>query len=137
VEIRTRILLVVALTAAMLYAWLGMAVAAGATMHFDLAVRNAVHNLASPPLTVAMHCVTQLASTWFVIAAGLAIVWRLAARGQRRTAWLFVTVVAGAEIGGQLLKLVSRRPRPEAFFQLTEPLSYSYPSGHAMTSCCM
>ena len=124
-----------ATAAALLFAWLAHAVAARETMPFDLAVRSALHPLASRPLTLAMRGATDLGSTWFLVVAGGLLVWRLATSGRRRSAWLLFTVVAGAEILDQLLKLTLHRPRPEAFFGLPQPSSYSFPSGHSVASC--
>jgi undecaprenyl-diphosphatase len=36
----------------------------------------------------------------------------------------------------QILKLCFHRPRPEAFFGLAIPATYSFPSGHALTATC-
>jgi undecaprenyl-diphosphatase len=41
----------------------------------------------------------------------------------------------GAEAFDQLLKWIFHRQRPEAFFGHS-PLSYSFPSGHSVESCC-
>ena len=133
---RSRMAVALAIAAAILFAWLARAVASGETAGFDLAVRTMLHAAASPVLTFAMQAVTQLGSTWFVVAVGGLLVWRLAALGQSRSVWLFVTIVAGGEICDQLLKLLFQRPRPEAFFGLPEPSSYSFPSGHSVASCC-
>jgi membrane-associated phospholipid phosphatase len=38
---------------------------------------------------------------------------------------------------GQFLrKIIFRRVRPEAFFGYSEPITYSFPSGHAIASAC-
>jgi undecaprenyl-diphosphatase len=42
----------------------------------------------------------------------------------------------GAEALDQILKLLFNRPRPEPFFGLAAPITHSFPSGHAMVSCC-
>jgi undecaprenyl-diphosphatase len=34
------------------------------------------------------------------------------------------------------MKLLFYRPRPEPFFGLASPITHSFPSGHAMVSCC-
>jgi len=42
----------------------------------------------------------------------------------------------GGEGLNQILKHLFARSRPEAFFGYTLPSSYSFPSGHAVVSCC-
>lgn len=118
------------------FSWLAREVLRGQTAGFDAAVRAAVHRWASPDLTLAMRGFTQLGAPPFVIGAGALIVWRLAALGRKRAAVLFVTSVIGGEALDQILKLLFHRPRPEAFFGLAEPVTYSFPSGHAITSAC-
>src|ERR1700682_753225 len=56
--------------------------------------------------------------------------------GRRRPAILLVVAAAGAVALDELLKLVFHRPRPEAYFGYPLPSSYSFPSGHAVSSCC-
>ena len=42
--------------------------------------------------------------------------------------------VLGANLLSEALKLVFQRPRPESFFGFESPITYSFPSGHAMVS---
>ena len=49
---------------------------------------------------------------------------------------LFAVAALGAEALDTLLKLLFRRARPEVFFGLTAPRTYSFPSGHSMLSAC-
>ena len=128
--------LAAASAAVLLFEWLAYEVRRGATMRFDLAVRDAIHAGASPVLTWAMRAVTQLGSTVFLIAVGGMIAWRLVLGGRRRAAALLAIASLGGEALDQVLKLVFHRPRPEAFFGLPEPSTYSFPSGHAVTACC-
>jgi undecaprenyl-diphosphatase len=126
----------VAAAAAVPFGWLARLVETGSAQAFDNRARVAVHSLASPALTGAMWGITQLGSALFLILATASIVWRLAVSGRHRAAWLFAAVVAGGELLDQVLKLLFHRPRPQAFFGLPEPASYSFPSGHSGTSCC-
>ena len=122
------------LAALLLFAWLANEVARGETIRFDASVRGAVHGCASAALTRAMLGVTQLGSAPFVIGVGAILVWRLMAIGRRRAAWILIVATAGAEALDQTLKLVFHRQRPEAFFGLADPATYSFPSGHAITA---
>src|SRR5262249_13358292 len=55
---------------------------------------------------------------------------------RRRAALIFVAACVGAEALSEILKLVFRRARPEAFFGLVSPVTYSFPSGHSVMSAC-
>jgi undecaprenyl-diphosphatase len=122
--------------ALLVFAWLANGALRGEAAAFDAAVRNAVHAWATPGLTFAMLCATQLGSAPFLIGAGALAVWRLAVAGRRRAAVLLAVAALGGEALDQILKLCFHRPRPEAFFGLTVPPTYSFPSGHALTATC-
>jgi len=53
-----------------------------------------------------------------------------------REAKLFTLTMIGASVLNTTLKLAFQRPRPAPFFNLTAPETYSFPSGHALASCC-
>lgn len=128
--------LAAAAAALLLFGWLACEVRRGATMRLDLAVRDAVHAWASPALTWAMLAVSRLGSTVFLIPVGLLVAWRLVVAGRRRAAALLAIASLGGEALDQVLKLVFHRLRPEPFFGLPAPSTYSFPSGHAVTACC-
>jgi undecaprenyl-diphosphatase len=119
-----------------IFAWLAASVLRGEIVEFDSAVRDAVHSRASPWMTRFMRSVTRLGSELIMAPLGLLIAWRLVAAGRRHAAVLLLIASAGGETLNQLLKLLFRRPRPEAFFGYDLPSSYSFPSGHALVSCC-
>jgi undecaprenyl-diphosphatase len=122
--------------ALVLFGWLAGAVLRGQTMTLDGAVRNAVHAWATPGLTAAMRGVTRLGAAEALIPLAALLLWRLRATGRQRAAVLFLVAAVGAEALELILKLVFRRARPEAFFGYLQPLGYSFPSGHAIVSCC-
>jgi len=123
--------------AILLFGWLATQMLRGATEEFDSAVRQTVHGWAAPWLTFLMLKVTSCGSELFLVPLGALIAWRLVAAGRRHAAALFAIAAAGGEALNQLLKLVFGRPRPtEAFFGYELPDSYSFPSGHALVSCC-
>src|ERR1019366_9092030 len=121
---RTLILgLLLAAAALVFFAWLAEEVVRGHTQQFDDRIRMLVHAHADPALTTAMRGVSLIGEPWFL------------RKGWRRTVLLFAITLAGAEVLDQLLKLMFHRPRPATFFALTEPMGYSFPSGHALVSC--
>jgi undecaprenyl-diphosphatase len=124
------------LAALLLFGWLAGYALRGETLAFDLQIREAVQRHGSPPLTVIMRVITSIGwpGSLFVISA-FAVV-RFVQNGDRHIAVLFVITVAGAEVLEQTLKLLFQRARPEAFFGLTSPNSFGFPSGHATVSFC-
>lgn len=124
------------MAALVLFTWLANEVWEGEELHFDGIVRNTIHSWAFPLLTDVMRGITQLGSPPFLITVGALLVWILVRAGRKHAAVLLAIAMIGAEILDQLLKLAFHRQRPEAFFGYAEPLGYSFPSGHAVTSCC-
>jgi undecaprenyl-diphosphatase len=125
----------VALAALVLFAWLANAVMQGDAGAFDAAVRNAVHASSFPALTYAMRGISDLGEAVFLVALGVMVAWRLVSLGRRRQAVFLAIAALGGEAIDQALKFWFRRPRPEAFFG-SQPVNYSFPSGHALVSCC-
>src|SRR6185369_9152011 len=108
----------------------------GETRHFDDVTREAVHQLASPAMTIAMRGISFLGSGLFLTCATAVIVIWFASRHWGREAKLLAITMAGASALNISLKLAFKRARPIPFFDLFPPESYSFPSGHALTSCC-
>jgi undecaprenyl-diphosphatase len=127
--------LLLAVVILVFFGWLARAVLAGSTREFDAAVRAAVHAHASVPLTRAMRGITLLGDGVVLAPAGIALVcvWL---RRRRRTAALFAVTMTGAILLDLTLKQAFHRPRPEPFFDTAVPLSWSFPSGHALISFC-
>jgi len=118
------------------FGWLTSEVLEGETRHFDDVTRAAVHQLASPAMTTVMRGISFLGSTLFLTIATAAIVIWFALRKWGREAKLLAITMVGASLLNMSLKLAFKRPRPIPFFDLWAPESYSFPSGHALTSCC-
>jgi undecaprenyl-diphosphatase len=126
-----------AVVAVLLFGWLATQVLRGATQSFDEAVRQTVHTWASPWLTFLMLRVTLCGSELVLVPLGVVILWRLLASRRRHAAVMLAIASLGGEGLNQILKVVFGRPRPdEAFFGYQLPQSYSFPSGHALVSCC-
>ncbi|HXN49869.1 MAG TPA: phosphatase PAP2 family protein [Bryobacteraceae bacterium] len=128
--------LAASVAALLLFAWLAERVARGAAIAFDGAVRAGVHRHASPGLTELMRLVSELGSVvpLFLICA-LTFAALLAAHSQRAALFLVLTMI-GAVLLDATLKLTFHRPRPVPFFGTPAPLSYSFPSGHALILAC-
>src|SRR3954454_16414913 len=119
-----------------LFAWLAREVFRNSAFALDAAVRDGMHAWASPALTAFFRVVTMFGSHLVLVPLGALVVWQLAAAGRRRAAIVFVVAAGGGEALDTTLKVLFRRQRPEVFFGLTAPSTYSFPSGHAMLSAC-
>jgi undecaprenyl-diphosphatase len=126
----------VAALALILFAWLAREVTHGDAMRLDTPIRNAVHARSSPPLTAMMRGVSLCGSEVILVPLGVILVCWLVAAKRRRAAVVFAVAALGAEALDQIMKLLFDRPRPEPFFGLASPVTHSFPSGHAMVSCC-
>jgi len=106
----------------------------GKVLAFDLAVRNAVHQHASPPLTRAMLTMSFIGEPYIILpltALACFIFWRAHLANRAR---LLIIAMGGEVILEQTIKLMVHRQRPEPFFHYPLPTSYSFPSGHAFAS---
>jgi undecaprenyl-diphosphatase len=126
-----------AAAALFLFGWVAEHVWRHETIAFDAAVRNGIHQFASPALTRFFRVVTIFGSEVFLVPFCAFVIWRLVTLGRRHAAVLFTLAAAGAEALDFLLKLFFRRARPEAYFGYALPSSYSFPSGHSMLSACI
>jgi undecaprenyl-diphosphatase len=94
-----------------------------------------VHEFFSPRHTAFMQDMTFLGSIDFLAAlfAMIMVVW-LAKGMKRPAAWLAIAV-GGSVILDVSLKLSFHRVRPVPFVGVV-PMTYSFPSGHALSSFC-
>jgi undecaprenyl-diphosphatase len=119
--------------AAAAFAWLAMQRRSGATLKVDLALREWVHDRASPPRTVMARVLATVGSPG-VLALFSAIAWVVFRHLHwKRAAITLSAVMAFAVVCNVGLKRLIHCPRPEPFFG-TEPSSYSFPSGHSLCS---
>jgi undecaprenyl-diphosphatase len=127
--------LVASALALVVFVWLGYLVRAGEPTAFDIAARKAVEALQDPALTSVMWGASVYGAPRLLAPLGLAAVFLI--RGWRRAAFLAVTMLAGALFLDVGLKRAFGRIRPEAFFDFyPAPVSYSFPSGHALFATC-
>jgi undecaprenyl-diphosphatase len=125
-----------AILALALFGLLAEEVFEGDARHFDEVVRQTIHAQASPALTTVMRAFTFLGSVAFVLVASVCAFGALWLTGHRRRAVLIVITVVGGLLLMSTLKVVFHRARPDPFFDTALPASYSFPSGHALVSCC-
>ena len=109
----------------------------GDTRQFDDAVRLFVHAHSSTDLTSIMRFLSVVGSPLVVTLIALAsciVLWFV---GHPRRAILIAVTAAGGSLLMWALKIGFHRARPEPFFDTRLPVSYSFPSGHAMLSFCL
>jgi undecaprenyl-diphosphatase len=126
--------LATAILALIFFGWLADEALEGDARAFDDATRSAVHQLASPPMTAIMRGLSFAGSTIALSVGTIFVVVRFAMRKWKREAILFALTMAGAGLLNITLKLAFKRPRPVPFFNLSRPETYSFPSGHSLTS---
>ena len=117
--------------ALLIFIALALAVSAGALGGFDSAIRQDARQWASPWGERVMFGITELGYEWLMVPVGLLLFWWLTKSGRRHEAILFAVVTLSAEAASQILKPIFHRHRPEPFFGLPAPGTYSFPSGHA------
>lgn len=128
--------LVAAIGALVFFGWLTDEVLEGDARQFDEATRAAVHELASPAMTVLMRGFSFVGSTIALTIATIFVVVGFAMKKLGREAKLFALTMVGAALLNVTLKLTFKRTRPTPFFDLLPPETYSFPSGHSLMSCC-
>jgi undecaprenyl-diphosphatase len=132
--------LVVGLTAAaatlFLFARLASETFEGDARQFDDWSRSAIHQFTSPDLTSVMRVVTALGTPSLLFGLSLITAIGFAIAKKYRAMILLIATMVGATILDQVLKLSFHRARPEPFFDIVSPGSFSFPSGHALASFC-
>lgn len=106
------------------------------TLEFDESALTFFNQFASPRLTLFMRAVTYLGSNEFLIIAGAYVVIAFVLVRWKRAMVIFLVTMAGAAVLNSTLKMLFGRERPEPFFGIPPPSSYSFPSGHALFSFC-
>ena len=133
---RAILLALLTLAAVLVFLWLGEDVHTSRTQNVDNQVRTAVHAWASPARTWLMRGVTQLGSTPIVTTLAVVTVVVFLKLKWKRAAILLAIDLGGAVVLDIFLKDVFQRPRPQPFFGIPPPHTYSFPSGHALLSIC-
>lgn len=128
--------LIAAISVLVFFGWLTDEVLEGDTRAFDEATRAAVHQLASPTLTTIMRGISFFGSTRFLFTTTTVVVLCFIFKRWKREAILLAVTMIGASLLNITLKLAFKRVRPEPFFNLATPKSWSFPSGHSLASFC-
>lgn len=128
--------LVGAISALLLFAWLGEEVLEGDTLAFDNAVREYIHSFSSGWLTALFQAVTFCGSTIFLSIVSVVVIALFLRKSHKHSASLFIVTMVGAVVLNFVLKISFVRERPLPYFDTALPTSYSFPSGHALYAVC-
>lgn len=110
-------------------------VLAPAFVEFDLALSSAIRAIRLPGLEEFAVLSTSIGDFWPMVAFTALTGAALLARGRKTTSATFVLTVLAGSTFGWLLKLVFGRIRPVMdAVPIPLPETYSFPSGHALTS---
>lgn len=129
--------LALAAGAFVLFWWLAEEVFEGDARHFDECVRAAVNGRSTPAMTAAMRGFTYLGSTPFILSVSVVGAAAFYLMKWHRAAALLLVTMAGAFVLNIALKLSFQRARPDPFFGVAVPDSFSFPSGHTLYSSCL
>ena len=128
--------LVLAVSALWFFAWMAEEMLEGSTAWFDSQVRSFVHAHSTDRLTVIMKFLTIFGSSIVMTPAALFALAVFYIRREFHALKMLAASLAGALILEFILKSAFHRARPEPFFDIPRPPSYSFPSGHALFSFC-
>jgi undecaprenyl-diphosphatase len=125
----------VAILAALLFFWLAYTVSVDPLPALDTRIRDAVHSISTPALTLIFYSFTQIGGAFFLVPFGIFIFIPMI-RANRRRGALFAIEVLGANLLNELMKLYFHRARPHPFDGFATPVGFSFPSGHSLVSMC-
>lgn len=124
--------LIAAGLALLVFSWLGRDISTGVTPGVDAALRDAIHQRASPGLTQVMIAASWYGGPTWLVPLGIVLAIGFLIKRWHRGAFLVLVTMAGAGLLNVTLKQSFARTRPDAFFDYALPASHSFPSGHAI-----
>jgi membrane-associated phospholipid phosphatase len=105
-----------------------------AALPFDHAVQMLVHAHATPLLDTVMYCVTVAGSALFLVPFNLLVFGALWRHGRRADAAFWAVAVIGTAAINFAAKNFFARVRPGLWVSRVHETTYSFPSGHAMST---
>jgi undecaprenyl-diphosphatase len=124
-----------ALILLMVFLVLAAAMISGATLPFDMAFRGAIHKVSSSDLTALARSFSLVGSAFMWVPMAILVAGALWLMRRRKQAIAIALAMLGAILVDNGLKLLFHRARPEVFFGVS-PVTYSFPSGHALFATC-
>jgi undecaprenyl-diphosphatase len=121
----------------LLIGWLVTGPARSYAAAFDGSIRSSIRQMHSPLWTSLFLTVTKFGSTVYLIIAGSIAGIAFIYLRWFRPLWLFIVAMAGQAILHNGAKLLIARGRPSAMLSYQPVESFSFPSGHALSSLCL
>jgi len=135
-QFRRIALLILSLGSWGIFYWLAESAHADVRQAFDERLRAAIHGFAHQALTWFMLSATQLGSGYVLSTVTIVTVVVFVSRKWYRMVVLLVVNMLAIPWFTDYLKMSFHRMRPEPYFGVPLPSSYSFPSGHAFSSFC-
>lgn len=108
---------------------------APAFVRFDVAASSGIRSIDLPGLTTFAIIMTRLGDFWPMFVLTVATGALLYVRGRRTSSLTLMLTVLSGTIVGQIMKILFSRARPAlGVARIAIPATYSFPSGHALSS---
>lgn len=117
-----------------LFGMLAEDVAERESLSFDRPILSFAHAMSTPPLDTAMYWTTQAGSALTLVPFDALVAAWLLRRGRRNAALFWAVSVVGAAIVNFAAKNIFTRVRPSMWLSRVAETTYSFPSGHAMST---
>lgn len=121
----------------LLIGWLVTGPARPYAATFDGSIRSSIPQMQSPLWTSLFLTFTKFGSTLYLAIAGSIAGLAFIYLRWFRPMWLFIVAMAGQAILHNGAKYLIARPRPSAMLNYQPVESFSFPSGHALSSLCL
>jgi undecaprenyl-diphosphatase len=121
-------------TAVLLLLWFYRLLSDAGPIAFDLNGRNWIHSFSSASVTPIFLYASRLGSWFSLLSIGVVLsILFLDSFSDVRT---WIVTLYGAIVLSAALKIATHIARPDPFFGLEMPDTHSFPSAHALVSCC-
>jgi undecaprenyl-diphosphatase len=118
----------------LLFLWLYRLLSGPNPIAFDLMGRNWIHSFSSSSFTTIFLYASRFGSWFFLLSIGVVLsILFLDSFSDVRT---WIVTLYGAIVLSAALKIAAHIARPDPFFGLDMPDTHSFPSAHALVSCC-
>lgn len=121
----------------LLIGWLVTGPARPYAATFDGSIRSSIRQMQSPLWTSLFLPLTKFGSTIYLIIAGSIVGIAFIYHRWFWALWLFIVAMAGQAMLHNGAKFLIARPRPSAMLNYQPIESFSFPSGHALSSLCL
>jgi membrane-associated phospholipid phosphatase len=136
-SLRVVLVLGAATLAAVALVWITGMVVRNQAGPLDLAVIHAIRRLDSPVCDVLMRGVTVLGDPPALLLVVVLVGGWALRRRRRSVAGVLILAAVLAQGLNHLFKIALRRRRPQLFVEIVAPMTFSFPSGHAMLSAAI